>query len=175
MGKIIGNLDLELAKHYSRLLEEGVLHEETGSNYSVAFAGEDAIKFPIGFNTERFDEYAQELVHQFNMGSRLSEIGFQGCKMHGVYLEKGEVPFLVMERIFGLIKPHELKTNERKIAKKQYNEQIELAKRNGFVPGDVYFAGENPDPRKLSHEANWGFQRKTGLVRFFDFADWRIN
>lgn len=172
MVNIIGNLDLELAKHYSRLLEEGVLHEEIGSNYSVAFAGEDAIKFPIGFNPKKFDKYAEELVHQFNVGSRLSEIGFQGCKMHGVYSEKGEVPFLVMERIFGLIKPHELNMNERKIVKKQYDEQINLAKSYGFIPGDVYFAGENPDLQKLSHEANWGFQRKKRLVRFFDFSDW---
>ena len=94
--------------------------------------------------------------------------------MQGVIIESQfDSPFLVMDAL-SIIKPHLISKNERKEAKKQHIKQIQIARNNGYVPYDAYCESTNKDYR-VSHDANWGYNKKQNKIYLFDFTDWRKN
>lgn len=158
--KTIGNIDLELAQHYAKLLDEGVLQTEMGSRYEVAFTGAHALGY------SRIKENAgEELVNEYEVARGLENIGLNVPKIHGVVLESMfDFPFNIMDART-IRKP---KPTERANAMRQYKEQINLAKSQGYIPGDSCF---DEDTSEKSHDSNWGLDAD-GNVIIYDLKDW---
>ncbi len=158
--KINRNLDEGQLEHYASLLEMEILPVKIGSYHIVSFTGEHALKSPMEDNPETYKRFRKSLLKEFRMGIKLEEIGLNVPKVTGVYLVKGELPFLVMETR-DLTNYIDLTNTEKRKFDEQYDEQMKLARKYNFVPEDV------------DKEFNCGFDKKDGKVIFHDFEHWR--
>jgi len=162
--KINRNLPQGQLEHYASLLgdEEINLPEELGSYHKVSFTGKHALKSPMEDSPESFKRFRKSLFKEYRNALELEEIGFNMVKMSGAYLVNDELPFLVMQaRDF--VGYDRLTESERKIFDKQFEDQRQLAERNGWVSDDF-------DKYK---QFNCGFDRKRQEIVFYDFTDWR--
>ena len=161
MEQIIGSLDSKLAEIYSDLIDEDILTQEQGGMFIVSLNGEHAIKHPH-YESEPADWPAQVkvLIREYEIGSELGKQGVNVPEMHGVYTgTETKMPFLVMQRLH-LTKLEDLNRADKTEAKTKYDEQITLAEKAGYIPGDV------------SECDNCGFDKKTRMVWFYDLEDW---
>lgn len=160
--KLNRNLNPGILEHYSALLEEGKLREKLGSHHVISFTGEHVLKSPINNNPEEYDKFRKSLFKEFKMGIKLEEIGLNVPKVIGAYLEKKEIPFLVIETK-DLTNYTDLTNAEQTEFDKQYDEQIQLAIKHNFTPDDI------------CKTFNCGFDRKNQKITFYDFEHWRSN
>ena len=182
MTKIIkGNFDLELAKHYTNLIyqfEDDLTKKELSDIYlnylestdlkrifanmgaegKVFISGIHAIKYPY-ISYEDMNIKREKLIHEFDIGTELEQIGLNVPKMHAV-CEYEDLLFLIMQRLN--LTPFEQLTRKQKTeAKKQFTKQFILARDSFYLPGDTNL------------ETNYGFDIKENKGFFYDFTDWR--
>jgi len=170
MRKIIGDFDMKLAEIYADLIDECVsgavnLRQKFNGEHVVLFPGIHVVKHPHPGDREQFPARLNGLVREFEIGRGLDNIGLNVPRMHLVGVNDSEIPFLIMDRL-NLTNLWDLNSQQRKEAQKQYFEQIDLAKNEGYFPGDV---GDAADPY------NCGFDVNKKKLFFYDFTDWRMN
>ena len=187
--KIIGNLDEELARDCLKLIEDRESLEDkyssfndyllnsddsifrSGSQNNILFTGTYALRYPKDPDWRKWPEYAKIYSKNVRIGQKLKDIGFQMCEIYGASIGDLEIPFLVIEQLHNMVYPNELTSRERKIVKKQHDEQIVLVKSHGIVPYDNYCESRNVGVG--SHDCNWVYNRPTKKIKFLaDIDDW---
>ena len=157
--KLNRNLEPGILEHYSNLLEENQLPSEFGGSYMISFTGEHVLKSPINDSPKNFDKSRKSLLHEYRIGIEAEKIGIEVPKVSAVYLQKGELPFLVMETK-DLTNYEDLTISEQNEFDIQYREQLSLAIKHRLMPDDV---------SKLFNSA-WDTENE--VVVFYDFEHW---
>lgn len=162
---IKGSFDAELAKNFADLIDkvndgEIDLERDGGGESIVVFIGEYTIKHPYIGSKHKDNSNLAKLTHEYEIGKELKEIGVNVPEMHAVCV-RDEFPFLIMSTL-NVCSIDELTKEQRKDARKQYREQLKLARERGFIGGDIDRA-----------TTNYGYNAKTRKGYFYDFTDWR--
>ena len=160
--KLNRNLKHGMLEHYSTLLEENHLPLKFGGNYMISFTGEHALKSPIDDSPKNFDKFRKALLHEYRISIEAEKINLNIPKVSAAYLQKGELPFIVMETR-DLTKYDDLTTSEQKEFVRQYQEQLSLAMEHNLIPDDI------------SRKFNSAWDQINKVVVLFDFQHWRQN
>ena len=172
MTRIIkGKFDIEMAKHYVSLIhkvhdKEINIESHAGGEGIILLTGKYAIKHPYFLDNTSYDyrKETKNLLKEFYIGSSLEKIGLNVPHMHAVCLDD-KFPFLMMKGL-NLIKIDNLNNKQRKIAEKQFIEQTENARAQGFIPHDSLLD-------KNYGIFNYEFDVKNNKGYFMDFSTWR--